>query len=136
VSNKPIRNISYHAANAFCEWLTQISGVQVSLPTEKQWEYAALNLQNPSYASSLSTLPDKTQPSAMFGSVWELTATPFVPLGRYLGETKNLITRPLSYVVKGGSYLNDPNFTTAAVVGVQDGTTCSETTGFRIVWTR
>ena len=136
VSNKPIRNISYHAANAFCEWLTQISGVQVSLPTEKQWEYAALNLQNPSYASSLSGLPDKTQPSAMFGSVWELSATPFVPLGRYLGETENLLTRPLSYVVKGGSYLNDPNFTTAAVVGVQDGTTCSETTGFRIVWTR
>jgi len=39
--NQPVVGVTWHDANAFCRWLTQITGVPHSLPTEAQWETAA-----------------------------------------------------------------------------------------------
>ncbi len=36
----PVETVSWDDALAFCEKLSEISGYQVSLPTEAQWEYA------------------------------------------------------------------------------------------------
>ena len=33
--------VTWNQADAFCKWLSQKTGLQVSLPTEKQWEWAA-----------------------------------------------------------------------------------------------
>jgi serine/threonine protein kinase/formylglycine-generating enzyme required for sulfatase activity len=37
----PIRNVPHLQARRFCEWVSATSGLQVTLPSEVEWEYAA-----------------------------------------------------------------------------------------------
>ncbi len=39
--NQPVVRINWNQANDYCKWLSGKLGVNVSLPTEKQWEWAA-----------------------------------------------------------------------------------------------
>jgi formylglycine-generating enzyme required for sulfatase activity len=39
--NQPVVGVNWHDAVAFCGWLTKVTGVSHSLPTEAQWEAAA-----------------------------------------------------------------------------------------------
>jgi hypothetical protein len=107
VSNKPIRNISWHAAQAFAKWLGEVTGKQVFLPSETQWEYAAASVADKPYLTGTIAFADSNGPSAMLGGYWEIVADPYVPLGRFLG-IENLWDSPQAgVIVKGGSYLND-----------------------------
>jgi len=39
--NRPVINVNWEDAKAYAEWLRQQSGLNVSLPSESQWEYIA-----------------------------------------------------------------------------------------------
>jgi formylglycine-generating enzyme required for sulfatase activity len=41
VSNHPAENLSWYDAVAFCRWFSALSGVQVRLPTDWEWQLAA-----------------------------------------------------------------------------------------------
>jgi formylglycine-generating enzyme required for sulfatase activity len=37
---RPVINVSWHDAVAFCDWLSELSGDRYRLPTDAEWEYA------------------------------------------------------------------------------------------------
>lgn len=139
-SNRPVRNISWHSAKAFCSWLSAKTGLDVDLPTEDQWIAATLTGAAQGYQKSLMPSIEQSVPSAMLGGVWEMTDTCFVPLSRISanGEDAQAVIDELGadvdMVVKGGSYVNDSNDVDEFTVGTVYRSLCSDYMGFRIVW--
>jgi formylglycine-generating enzyme required for sulfatase activity len=39
--DQPVVGVSWHEAAAYCAWLSQSTGQNISLPTEQQWQWAA-----------------------------------------------------------------------------------------------
>ncbi len=40
-SEQPVVGVTWYEAVAFCQWLSDVSGENIMLPTEDQWQYAA-----------------------------------------------------------------------------------------------
>jgi formylglycine-generating enzyme required for sulfatase activity len=98
-----INTVSWHAANAFCQWLTgklpaSFSGWEVRLPTEAEWEYAAKSAQKWGGRGGIL---------GMEGGAWEWCADPYSPLPFIAAPPEAIAAvgspeRP----VRGGSWLN------------------------------
>ena len=132
VSLRPIRNISYYAAQAYIDWLSRRDGVSYRLPSEAEWSYAAYSVQNKNYATSLNWADaDSSRPQMMMGGVWEFTSSEYVPLSRILGYDCYSLEND-DIIIKGGSYLNSPEEINADTVGLISKSTCSDYVGFRI----
>ena len=137
ISTRPIRNISYHAAEAYCNWLSSISGESYHLPSEAEWYIAALSASDKPYTTSLLHFDfDTTSPSMMMGGLWEMTETPYIPLMR-VSDYNEAIALSSVYpydgiIVKGGSYINTPAEVSIESVGVVDKNSTSQFVGFRV----
>ncbi|MDD3903402.1 MAG: SUMF1/EgtB/PvdO family nonheme iron enzyme [Sphaerochaeta sp.] len=139
-TGKPIHNVSYQAAQAYCEYLSEKTGKEVFLPDQEMWSLAARSADQKSYTRSLTITDDDTSsPSALLGGVWEFTQSRYVPLSR-VTDYKEISSLQVKYglgnevIVKGGSYLNAPSSITEHTVGVVDTTACADQIGFRIAW--
>jgi hypothetical protein len=143
-TDRSVRGISYHAAAAYCSWYTSVLQEQgydlvCTLPSDAQWESAAvLSLAENSYSNRLLMLSEPVSHlTGLFGSLWELTATPYVPNGHlftYDGLSAHQLSIPPSPVqmtVKGGSYENSGIHTyTRGSIGAES---CSPYIGFRTI---
>lgn len=129
-SMKPIRNISYYAALAYCDWLSEKSGKHYALPSEDEW-YVAAKTANNTYSKSLMTISsNSSSPISMLGGVWEFTRDEYIPLKRVFGNDYSSPFGLDDIIIKGGSYI-DSNIDIESI-GVIDRAKTSEYVGFRV----
>lgn len=138
MSLKPVRNVSYYAAQAFCQWMSEITGKTVFLPSENQWIAACLTDSEGGYLKSLTPPAAEGCPAAMIGGLWEITDTPFIPLARIASDNADQMlatyNTQVDMVVKGGSYVNSPSAIDRYSVGTTYRSLCSDYMGFRVAW--
>lgn len=136
-SRKPVRNISFYAAKAFCEWISEETGKDVYLPSELQWT-AAASASDPTFTKSITAISSKKGPAGMYGGVWEFTSTYYVPNDNIIeSDIQNFLESnnyPCEPVVKGGCYASDMDKITAYTIGIVSPFLCSDYYGFRIAW--
>ncbi len=134
--SRPIRYISWYAAEAYCEWKSQKDGVEYSLPTIEEWTASAISAEDKAYVTSLSyTERDSSTPTGLMGQLWDMTSTVYIPLMRLIDEETyarlSLLYPYDDVIVMGGSYVNDN--ITVDTVGVVDKASSSPYNGFRLV---
>jgi formylglycine-generating enzyme required for sulfatase activity len=129
--NTGISSVSWFAAKAYCDWLTtklpaSLTGWEVRLPTEAEWEYAAKSTQRWGSGGII-----------LGGSAWEWCANPYSPLPFLAAppEAVNLIESP-EYPVRGGSWLNAPGSISPETRASLPPETCSPFVSFRPVIAR
>lgn len=131
----PVKNVSFYAAEAFCQWLSQISGKRVVLPSDKMWIDAS-SVAERTYQRSLLSISTENKPISMFGGLWEMTSDIFVPYeDLQVSDIQNLLEKynvTGEMVVKGGSYLNSN--VGSEVKGSLPKNICSDFLGFRVYW--
>jgi len=124
--NRPVVNVNWFEAAAYCEWLTAKTGKKHRLPTEAEWEFAARGPEGRKYpwgneppdtnranydeanvnaATPVGLFPSGATPEGihdMAGNVWEWTADWYNKENKYR-------------VVRGGSWIYASGFLRAAL---------------------
>jgi formylglycine-generating enzyme required for sulfatase activity len=129
---RPVINISWYDAIAYCAWLSQKSGHSFTLPSEAQWEYSCRagtttrwgfgddENELEKYALHRDSSKLKTHPVGeklkngwglfdMHGNVWEWCADDYVDSYKYTPRdgTAHQDEKVNSKVVRGGSWFDD-----------------------------
>ena len=154
----PVMNISWNDASAFCQWLSDKEGVEFTLPTEAQWEYAcragttterhcgdepstpeefAWFVENAGRKTHPVGLlrPNRWQLHDLHGNVWELCADRWHP-SYYNQSPTNDPCGPTSgahHVIRGGHWLSHAYVIRSAFRNMVSQNQRDSYTGFRPV---
>lgn len=136
MSMRPIRYISYYAAKAYAQWLSEKDNESYSLPSEVEWTVASLSAKEKKYVTSLVFIEkDSTTPTSLMGGLWDMTETEYIPLMRLYDydRVKELVKKYDSQdiIIKGGSFVSSS--VSISDVAVATKYNCSEFNGFRLV---
>ncbi len=127
--NRPVINVSWDDAVAYAKWLSQRTGKKYRLPTEAEWEYAARAGTKTKYwwgneigsnKANCRNCGDSfkyTAPVGSFaanqfgiydtmGNVWEWTCSEYND--KYQGYEKKCKPTASKFVLRGGSWSNNP----------------------------
>ncbi len=135
-SSRPVRSISWYAAEAYAEWRSKKDGVEYSLPTYAEWTVAALSAQDKDYVTSIVFVENNSStPTGLMGQLWDMTESVYIPLMRLVdSETLSSLETLFPYddiIVAGGSYVNEN--ISLEDTGTVHKYSCSEFNGFRLV---
>jgi len=126
-SDKPVVGVSWYESIAFCLWLSNITGENILLPTEQQWQRAAqgdnerlypwgnewdarccnnnVNQNGSGQTTPVQKYKDKGDSpfgvTDMSGNVWEWC------LSDYFSENNNINRFDIKRKIRGGSWFND-----------------------------
>ncbi len=92
--HEPVRHVSLYEAQAYCAWAGR------RLPTEPEWEYAAVS----------------SQAGFRWGQLWEWTATPFEPYPGFAPDRYREYSQPwfmTHQVLRGASFATPARFRSA-----------------------
>ena len=130
-ANHPVVNVSWHDGRAFCEWLSDLSGEIIRLPTEAEWEKAARGTDGRKYpwgdqapdvglCNFNENIGDTTRvgrysPAGdspygcldMAGNVWDWTSSIYKDYPYRVGDGREAIDSDDSRVLRGGSWNNN-----------------------------
>ncbi|HIV98371.1 MAG TPA: formylglycine-generating enzyme family protein [Candidatus Ornithospirochaeta avicola] len=127
-----IRNISYYAANAYIDYINEKNGTDYSLPSEILYMVASSNSNE--YSLSLNYKNESEKLSSALGGLWEMTDTAYLKNMRCLDYSliSSFDNPCLDIIIKGGSWINNPDEITIDTVGTSGKNMCSEYMGFRV----
>jgi len=126
-AEQPVVGVSWHEAQAFCQWLSETSGEPIRLPTETQWQWAAQGNDsrlypwgddwNAGYCNSQESGIGKTTPIARYEGKGD---SPFGVVDMVGNAWEWCVTDPTSgshqthaaagYVLRGGSWSNSNHY--------------------------
>lgn len=157
--DRPVINVRLGEASIFCEWLTEYTGKTIILPTEAQWEKAAIGTSKVIYPwgnsapgcnrANYNNCIGKTEPVGSYpldisvygvldmgGNVSELVRdgyqADYYSISPYNNPEGPDLESTDSRVVKGGNWSsNDLRASNRSIIGKFSR---NERTGFRIVW--
>jgi formylglycine-generating enzyme required for sulfatase activity len=152
---RPVVNVTWYDALAYCEWLSEEKGKKYRLPTEAEWEYASRGgNQSKGFKYSGSNdikevgwvwcemthevgikHPNELGIYDMSGNVWEWCSD-WYSSNYYVNSTNNYPTGPIngsSRVLRGGSWDIIGQYSRSARRENADPTSAYNSVGFRIV---
>jgi formylglycine-generating enzyme required for sulfatase activity len=154
--NHPVRFVSFYDAQAYCQWLSQMTGREITLPSEAQWEKAARGAEDsfvypwgasadPARANTAEAGRDATTPVDrypdgvspfgvidMCGNVWEWTRSAYKPYpydARDGRETLGEVAR----VLRGGAFYSSQNIARCSYRSWDNPDVRQRDDGFRVI---